>query len=156
MTINGEAVEVGGFAPFATLNPPGSELDSLAAKHTAFVVELTGLLPAVTVPRVSVTEISPRVYRVRADVQNDRYLPSNSALGVRSRLPMRTRVEFTLGRDQTLSSGRRMQFINALRGSGGTETFEWVVVGAPGSTITLTVGSPHAGLTTQTITLRAR
>ena len=49
-----------------------------------------------------------------------------------------------------------MQFINALRGSGGTESFEWVVVSTPGSTVTLTVGSPMAGLTTQTITLRAR
>jgi hypothetical protein len=154
--IDGAAVEVGGFAPFALLNPVGAQLDSVAAKHTSFVVELTGLLPALTVPQVTVTEVGPRVYRVTARVQNDRYLPSNAAIGVRSRLPFRARVELTLGRDQSLGSGRRMQYINALRGSGGTETFEWVVVGAPGSTLTLTVGSPHAGLTTQTITLRAR
>lgn len=155
-TIDGEAVEVGGFAPFVQLNPIGAELDSVAAKHTAFVVELTGLLPNITVPTVTVTEVGPRVYRVTARVQNDQYLPSNAAIGVRSRLPHRARVELTLGRDQTLSSGRRMNYIGALRGSGGTESFEWVVVGAPGSTLTLTVGAPHAGLTTQTITLRAR
>lgn len=155
-TIDGEAVEVGGFAPFALLNPLGSELDSLTAKHTAFVVELTGLLPKVSAPRVTVTEVGPRVYRVVATVQNDGYLPSNAAIGVRSRLPHRVRVEMRLGRDQQMSGGRPMSFIGALPGSGGTETFEWVIVGAPNSTVTLTVGSPHAGLTTQTITLRAR
>ena len=62
----------------------------------------------------------------------------------------------TLGAEHTLSSGRRQQYINALRGSGGVESFEWVVVGAPGSTVTLTVGSPHSGVTSQSITLRAR
>jgi hypothetical protein len=155
-TVDGAPVEVGHFAPGARLNPAGGELDAVAAKHTAFVIELTGMLPAVTAPRVTVTEIGPRVYRVTADVQNDRYLPSNAAIGVRSRLPLRTRVELALGRDQQLSSGRRLQFINALNGSGATERFEWVVVGAAGSSLTLTVGSPHAGLTTQTITLRAR
>lgn len=155
-TIDGEPVEVGGFAPFARLNPPGAQLDSVAAKHTAFVVELAGLLPAVTVPRVQVTEVGPRVWRITADVQNDRYLPSNAAIGVRSRLPLRVKVELTLRTGQTLSSGRRLQFIDALAGSGGTERFEWVVVGDGGQDVTLTVGSPHAGLSTRTITLRAR
>ncbi len=155
-TIDGETVEVGGFAPFALLNPSAGALDSAATRHTAFVVELTQLLPAVTVSRVEVVELSPRVYRIKAEVVNDRYLASNAGIGVRSRLPLRVKVELTLGDGQTLSSGRRLEYINALRGSGGVAAYEWVVVGAPGSTVTLTVGSPHAGLTTQTINLRAR
>lgn len=155
-TIDGQPVEVGGFAPGATLNPPGADLDGIAAKHTAFVRNLVERLPSVVVKDISVTEVGPRVYRVRATVVNEGFLPSNSALGVRSRLPQRVRVEMQLGRDQQLSGGRRMNYINALRGSGGNETFEWVIVGAPNSTVTLTVGSPHAGLSTQSITLRAR
>lgn len=155
-TIDGEQVEVGGFAPFATLNPVGAQLDSVAAKHSAFVVELTEMLPRVTAPRVKVTELGPRVYRVSVDVQNDGFLPSNAAIGVRSRLPLRVKAELTLGRDQSIQSGKRIEYVNAIKGSGGTQTFEWVIVGAPGSTLQLTVGSPHAGLTTQTITLRAR
>ncbi|MBX3174397.1 MAG: hypothetical protein KF709_08280 [Gemmatimonadaceae bacterium] len=155
-TIDGESVEVGGFAPFATLNPPGNELDSLASKHTAFVVQLAGMLPSVTAQRIKVTELGPRVYRITADVQNDGFLPSNAAIGVRSRLPLRIRAELTLGNQQSIQSGRRIEYINALRGSGASQTLEWVVVGAAGSTLQLTVGSPHAGLSTQTITLRAR
>lgn len=155
-TIDGQAVEVGGFAPGAQLNPAGSQLDSLAMKHTAFVTELAQMMPTLAVPTVTVTEVGPRVYRISAVVQNNGYLPSNAAIGVRSRLPQRARVELVLSNAHTLSGGRRMNYIGAVRGSGGTETFEWVVVGAPNSTITLNVGSPHAGLTTQTITLRAR
>ena len=155
-TIDGQPVEVGGFAPGATLNPLGSALDSLATRHGNFVRKLVESLPSVVVKDISVTEVGPRVYRIRATVVNDGFLPSNSALGVRSRLPQRVRVEMRLSRDQQLSGGRRMQYINALRGSGGNDSFEWVVVGAPNSTVTLNVGSPHAGLSTQTITLRAR
>jgi hypothetical protein len=156
MMIDGAQVEVGGFAPFALLNPAGAQLDSLAMKHTAFVSDLARMLPSITVQAVNVTEVGPRVYRVRAMIQNNGFLPSNAAIGVRSRLPQRVRVELQLGNDQQLSSGRKMQYVNAIPGSGGTETFEWVIVGAPNSTLTLNVGSPHAGLSSQSITLRAR
>jgi hypothetical protein len=156
MMIDGEQVEVGGFAAFALLNPAGSQLDSLTMKHTAFVTDLVKMLPRIAAPTVTVTEVGPRVYRVRAVIQNNGFLPSNAAIGVRSRLPQRVRVEMLIGNGQQLSSGRRMQYVNAIPGSGGTEAFEWVLVAAPNSTVTLNVGSPHAGLSTQTITLRAR
>lgn len=156
MMIDGEQVEVGGFAPGALLNPAGSQLDSLAAKHTGFVLDVVKMLPRIATPTVTVTEVGPRVYRVRAVIQNNGFLPSNAAIGVRSRLPQRVRVELLLGNGQQLSSGRKMQYVNAIPGSGGSEAYEWVVVGAPNSTLTLNVGSPHAGLATQTITLRAR
>lgn len=155
-TIDGQPVEVGGFAPFARLNPAGPALDSLAGRHASFVREYVGMLPRVSTSRVTVTEVGPRVYRINAVVTNDGYLPSNAAIGVRSRLPYRVRVELRTGSGQELSSGRVLQFIDALPGSGASQTFEWVVVGAPGSAVTLTVGSPHAGLATQTINLSPR
>jgi hypothetical protein len=154
-TIDGEAVEVGGFAPFALLNPNAATLDSIATKHTAFALEFTGLLPAVTLDRVRVTEVGPRVYRISADVVNNRYLATNAAIGVQARHTLRVKVEVGLGRGQSLQSGRRIAFINALRGSGGRQSYEWVVVGDAGSTLTLTAGAPSTGIATQTITLRA-
>lgn len=155
-TIEGAAVEVGGFAPGALLNPSAGALDSAATKQSAFVVELAGLLPTVTLDKVRVTEVGPRVWRISADVVNDKYLATNAAIGVRARLGLRVKVELALRAGQTLSSGRRVDYINALRGSGGRQSYEWVVVGDAGSTVTLTAGSPHAGMATQSITLRAR
>ena len=156
-TIEGKPVEVGGFAPFALLNPAGSMLDSLGKQQADWVLELAKMMPKVSVVSpVTVEAVGARVWRVKATVTNGAFLPSNAGIGVRSRLPMRVKVELGLGANHVLSSGRKLQFINALRGSGSTEDFEWVVVGDAGSTVTLTVGAPNAGMSTQTITLRAR
>lgn len=156
-TIDGLAVEVGGFAPFARLNPPAATLDSVALKQADWVLELTKMLPQVRLAApVQVTNVGPRVWRLTARIANAGFLPTNSALGVRSRLPLRAKVELTLGNGQVLSGGRRLQYIDALRGSDSAEDFEWIVVGDAGGTLTLTVGAPNTGLLTETITLRAR
>lgn len=155
-TIDGNAVEVGGFAPFALLNPAGNQLDSLGAKQADWVLELTRMLPRLAAAPATVEAVGPRVWRVKAVVTNSAYLPTNAAIGVRSRLPLRAKVELVLGNNQSLASGRKLSFINALRGSGSTEEYEWLVVGDAGSTLTLNVGAPNAGVSTQTITLRAR
>lgn len=155
-TIDGNPVEVGGFAPFALLNPPGSALDSLGKKQADWVLTLARMMPRVSVAPATVEAVGPRVWRVKAVVTNSAFLPTNAAIGVRSRLPLRVRVELGLGAGQSIASGRKLGYINALRGSGSTEEFEWLIVGDAGSTVTLTVGAPNARLSTQTITLRAR
>jgi hypothetical protein len=155
-TIEGQPVEVGGFAPFARLNPAGNVLDSLGKKQADWVVTLTRMLPKVTVAQATVEAVGPRVWRVKAVVSNNAYLPTNASIGVRSRLPMRVRVELGLATGQSVQSGRKLSYINALRGSGSTEELEWLIVGDAGSNVTLTVGAPNAGMHTQTITLRAR
>lgn len=156
-TIDGKPVEVGGFAPYARLNPPAATLDSLGAQQAGWVLDLTRMLPKTQLAGpVSVTSVGPRVWRVTADVVNTSYLPTNSALGARSRLPRRVKVELSMPNGVTLSSGRKQQYIDALRGSGATQRFEWVVVGDAGATLTLNVGAPNTGAVTETITLRAR
>jgi hypothetical protein len=155
--IDGKPVEVGGFAPFALLNPAGAVLDSLGHQQADWVLDLVRMLPKVSVlSPVSVEAVGPRVWRVKATVTNTGYLPSNAAIGERSRLPMRVKVELGLRGNQSLGSGRKLQYISAIDGSGSTQEFAWLVIGDTGSTIELTVGAPNAGLTTQTITLRAR
>ncbi len=156
-TIEGQAVEVGGFAPFARLNPAAATLDSLGRQQADWLAALTRMLPRThLVAAPAVEAVGPRVWRVTADIVNDGFLPTNAALGVRSRLPMRVKVELRLGAGQSLAAGRTLTFLNAIRGSGSTERVEWTVVADAGSTVSLTVGAPNAGLSTHTITLRAR
>lgn len=151
----GKVVEVGGIAPYATLNPPASEVDSAAAKHTRFVQELAGMLPSVSLRDVQVEAVGNRVWRISADVVNDGYFPSLSAIGSRVRWPRRVRVDLGVGNNQSIASGRSMQLLNPLRGAGGFTRLSWVVVGDAGSTVTLNAASPVSGEATQTITLRA-
>lgn len=156
-TIDGKPVEVGGFAPFARLNPPAATLDSLGRQQADWVLALAKLLPDTRLAAAPTVEaVGPRVWRVSVDVVNEGFLPTNAALGVRSRLPMRVKVELGLSGSQSLAAGRKLTYISALRGSGSTERVEWTIVGDAGSTVSLTVGAPNAGLSTHTITLRAR
>ncbi len=152
----GQVVEVGGIAPYATLNPPASELDSLGAKHTRFTQELAGLLPRLELRVASVEAVGTRTWRIKAHVANTGFFPTLSSMGSRARWAQRVRVDFKTSAGQEIASGRTMQLLNPLRGSGTSTELTWVVVGAAGSSVTLSAGSPVVGEVSETITLRAR
>lgn len=152
----GQVVEVGGIAPYATLNPPASELDSLGAKHTRFTQEMAELLPSLELRVASVEAVGTRTWRIKAHVVNNGFFPTLSAMGARARWAQRVRVDFKTSAGQEIASGRTMQLLNPLRGSGTSTELTWVIVGAPGSSVTLSAGSPVTGEVSETITLRAR
>lgn len=146
-------VEVGGFAPFARLNPPASEIDSVLVRQQRFIVALAGMLPSIALRDVKVEELSSGVYRVEARLVNDGYLPTLSALGERARWPRRIRVEVEMN-GQEIAAGDAVRLVGPLAGNGGYEELHWVVTGDPGSRITLRASSPVAGEASQTVTLR--
>ena len=152
----GRVVEVGGFRPHARLNPPAARLDSVLATQAAFVEELAGLLPRVALREVRVEPVSDRVFRVTAQVANDGFLPTQSAIGARVRWQQPVRVELKTSGDQQVAGGRAVQLLGPVAGSGRSTELSWLVVGAPGSSVTLEAASASAGRASQTITLRAR
>jgi hypothetical protein len=146
-------VEVGGFAPFARLNPPVSEIDSVLVRQQRFIVMLAGMLPSIALRDVEVVELSSGVYRVEARLVNDGYLPTLSALGERARWARRIRVEVVTN-GQEIAAGDAVRLVGPLSGNGGHEKLHWVVTGDPGSRITLRASSPVAGEASQAVTLR--
>jgi hypothetical protein len=150
----GETVEVGGLRPFVTINPPASLIDSVVGAHREFIVELGNSLPNISLGQSEVEALGERVYRITARVHNDGYLPSVSALGARVRWPRRVRLELRLSDGQTVTAGRAVELIGPIEGSGGSIERSWVVVGAPGSSVTLSASSPVAGAASRQITLR--
>ena len=152
----GRVVEVGGFRPYALTNPPASQLDSVLARQTAFIGELAGMLPSVSLREVKVEAVGDRLFRVTAQVANDGYLPTMSAMGQRAGWPREVRVELTLGRDQQLAAGRAVQLLPPISGSGRSRELTWLVNAPANSSVTLQAASPMAGQASQTITLRAR
>jgi hypothetical protein len=152
----GRVVEVGGFRPYARLNPPAALLDSVLAAQTAFVRELAGLLPRVALREVRVEPVGDRAFRVTAQVANEGFLPTQSAIGARVRWQRPVRVELRTGDGQEIAGGRAVQLLAPVPGSGRSTELSWLVVGAPGGTVTLEAASPSAGRASQTITLRAR
>jgi hypothetical protein len=114
------------------------------------------MLPQLAVREVRVEQVQARVFRITAQVANTGFLPTNAAIGVNVRWPRRVRVDLVTTGAQSLASGRAMQLISAIPGSGGSTELSWLVVGAPGSSVTLKAETPMAGSVSETITLRAR
>ncbi|MEP7326699.1 MAG: M14 family metallopeptidase [Gemmatimonadota bacterium] len=149
----GRRVEVGGFRPFALMNPPDSLLDTLAVVQARWVRELADLLPAIVIRDVKVEQVGAGVFRIKARVANLGYLPTVSQIGGRVRWPRRIRVELTTD-GQQVESGRKIQLLDAIPGSGGSTEVSWIVTGRADSRVTMKASSPVAGSATQAITLR--
>lgn len=155
VTVVGETgAEVGGFRPGALLNPPaGEQLDSTVARQQRFITELAGMLPSVALRDVKVDAIGEGVWRVSVEVSNDGVLASTTSLSVRLRTPRGARLQLD-PKGATILSGDRIQVVGQLAGGGRSTRRTWTVAGARGATMTLTVESPVAGTSSQTITLR--
>ena len=149
----GREVEVGGFAPFVGINPPATMLDSLARGQLAFVTELAGALPRITLRNVRVTAVGSRTYRIEAELANEGYFPTLSAIGVKAFWPRRVRLALDPGKGEIVG-GRAVELVGPIPGSGASEKFRWVVVGDAGSTVTITASSPVAGSASAPVTLR--
>ncbi len=142
-------VEVGGFHPLFKLNAPAAELDSLAEKQTAFVLELASRLPVVTVTPPVVTTLGNGLYRIESAVTNQGRLPTQTAMGVvtRERQPIIARLSAPVDR---IVSGERVRRIDSLA-AGARVGLEWIVRAAPGEAITLAIGNNEYGVQTVTI-----
>ena len=149
----GQVVELGGFRPFAITNPPAALLDTISAGQAEFVKELVSLLPAVSIRKVRVEALGSGLFRIRAEIANDGYLPSSTEVGIRLRMPRPVRVRLEVPEGAAIVGGRRQELLEPLPGSGAGVEHSWLVRGSSGARVTLTAGSPVTGTATQSITL---
>ena len=129
-------------------------LDTISAGQAKFVRELASLLPAVLIRKVRVEALGGGLFRIRAEISNDGYLPSSTEVGIRLRMPRPVRVRLAVPDGATIVGGRRQDLLEPLPGSGAGVEHTWLVRGSAGSRLTLTAESPVTGRATQTITLR--
>ncbi len=123
-------VEVGGFKPFVLMNPPVTELDALTDKHVAWVSQLAGLMPKVTISETKVEPLGApgsNVFRVKATVINTGYLPSMSEMGRITRQPLPLQLAIELPRDATVIQGAPRTQLNVLKGNGGAAEHTWLI-----------------------------
>jgi len=147
-------VEIGGFRPYVTVNPPASKIADLGAAHAKFVVHLTSLFARVAIARTEVTALGGGLYRITADVENAGFLPTALAQGVTARSVKPVMVQLGVPPESIITGSEKTSFIPALAGSGSRQSFEWVITGKPGSTVTLKAVSQKGGTDTATLTLR--
>jgi murein tripeptide amidase MpaA len=141
------SVEVGGFVPGFRMNPPADQLDTLAEKQTAFVVELLKRKPALTTEGPIVTRLGEGVYEIRFGVKNEGYLPTATSIARKARSIMPTIVKLSLPIESILS-GDRVSRAWGIGGSGERISHRWIVRMNDGASASIDINNPQLGAQT--------
>jgi hypothetical protein len=147
-------VEIGGFMPYATTNPPAEQLPELGVKHGEFLVELAGMLPRVRIAGTKVTALGGGIFTVTVDVENTGFLPTSLNQGSRSRSVGPTFVQIQLDDDNILSGADKTPSVGVLAGSGSRDSVTWIIQGREGAQLEIQLHSQKSGHDTATVTLR--
>lgn len=149
------AVEIGGWAPYARVEPPAAALPGLVDGHFAFLVALADVMPRVEVTRFEATHLGKALWRIEARVENPAFLPLVTAAANRARTATRTRVDLYLPEGATVIVGQPVAFINTLDGLGQTGRdgeLEWLVTTNDIDAVRIGVSTRNAGATEAAIT----
>jgi hypothetical protein len=146
-------VEIGGFAPYLRTVPPLGDAEKTVAFHTDFCIRLMGKLPGLEIRKTEVKPLGSELYQVTAYFSNPGWFPTSTAQGRRARTAWPITVRLKLGSEQALFSGRQIESIPYLDGSGGTKKIEWTVKGKKGTTLVINAATPRLGAASVTVVL---
>ena len=147
-------LEIGGFKPYALVNPPAAKIAEIAAAHAKFALYLPSLFPKVKIAKTEVVSHGGGLFRIRAEVENSVFWPTALAHGVTARAVKPTMVQLGVKPEAIISGHGKTSFFQALSGSGGCQKFEWLVKGKAGDRIELKVVSEKAGADKSVIVLK--
>jgi hypothetical protein len=147
-------VEIGGFRPYACVNPPASRIADLGRSHSEFILYLATLLPRISLANTSVASLGDGLFRIKAEIENTGFLPTATAHGVLSRTVKPTMVQLGIEPDDLVSGDAKTSFFPKLDGSGRRQRYEWIVRGKTGVSIPLKVLSQKGGMVNTTLTLK--
>ena len=147
-------VEIGGFLPYATVNPPVEEVPELGAMHGEFLVKLAGMLPRVRIADTEVEAHGGGVYSVTVEVENAGFFPTSLRHGQASRSVQPTTVQIHVPPDDILTGADKTSRMAILNGSGAREKFTWVIRGRDGAEVEIKLRAQKGGTDSATVTLR--
>lgn len=142
---DGKKAEVGGVDPYVAIAPPAEELTKALEAHGDAVLAMAGKLADVAMGDVEVKALGSGVYRVKAVVVNQGFLPTATRLQVRTRSFLPARLEIVLPQGTSLVQGGKRSASERITGSGGTHQAEWLVNATPGTKVTVRILTQNAG-----------
>jgi hypothetical protein len=147
-------VEVGGWKPGVRLNPPIDQVGAIVESHFAFLKDLAGRMPIISIKEAKAESKGGGIFEIKATIENTGTLPTALAQGVLTRKSPPVLVKLALG-DAKLISGKALYRIDSLAGSGGYREFRWVIVAPEGkkTTLKLEATCPKAGRAEREIAL---
>ncbi|MFC4633165.1 M14 family metallopeptidase [Dokdonia ponticola] len=143
-------VEVGGMHPFVMKNPPYALVDSIAGKHTDFILEVAAMQPELQLVNLKQEKVGNNLTRITVDLHNNGLLPTHTQMGDKSRWLRKINVYLKTNKNQQLISGKPRHVIEKIDGDDSI-TLSWLIQGSGNVTLEATV--PQAGTATKTINL---
>ncbi len=147
-------VEIGGFLPYVTHNPPADQFAELGKKHGEFLVKLAGMLPRARIAEAKVESRGGGVFTVTVEVENAGFFPTSTRHGVTSGSVGPTSVQIQVDPDDILTGADKTTSVGVLTGSGTREEVTWVIRGQHGSQVEIRLLSDKSGQDSRTVTLR--
>lgn len=147
-------VEIGGFTPTEISNPPADKIADLGISHAKFALYLSTLFAEIKVAETEVINEGGGLFRIKAEVSNEGFLPTALRQGVQSRSVKPTMVQLEVKPEQIVSGNNKTNFFQALDGSGRRQKYEWLIKGKTGDQIELKVVSQKGGTDIAKITLK--
>jgi hypothetical protein len=110
-------VEIGGFQPYALVEPPESERAAIADRTLELLIALGGMVPRATLVVVEAKQLGAGTWRVKAALENKSLLPLQSALARRTGAVRAARVHLEPGPDAKMIAGARETPVSEFPGS---------------------------------------
>lgn len=136
-------VEIGGFTPYADINPPPGMIDSLLNLHVPFVFELVKKMPDLVISEVKTEEPGAGVYSLEIWVENKGFLPFCTQMGKRNKIPAPAIITIE-GDGLEFLSGKRRTPINELDGMKATKQ-TWLIRADKNTTVNIKLDTKTAG-----------
>jgi hypothetical protein len=146
-------VEIGGFRPYVTHNPPATLLPEMGGKHGQFLVRLAGMLPSVRIADTDVVDHGGGIFTIKVEVENIGFFPTSTQHGARSRSVGPTSVQLQVDPEAILTGADKTTSVGVLNGSGTREEVTWVIRGRPGAQVEIRLMSQKSGHDSATVTL---
>jgi hypothetical protein len=138
-------VEIGGFAPFGTIEPPDADRVKLAQSQFDFLLTLGEILPRVRFESCTAKELYNGLWEIKAAIVNDAFLPVLSAAARRSQAVRPVRITLRVPTGAQILAGKKQELVADLSGGGARKEFRWFVHGAPPQAVSVELDSDHAG-----------
>jgi hypothetical protein len=147
-------VEVGGFKPYVTVNPPAAKIAELGKSHADFALYLTSLFPRIGIAKLEATNHGGGIFRIKAEVENAGFWPTALGHAVTARAVKPVLVQLQVEPETIISGNAKSNSIQSLSGSGGRMKFEWLIKARAGDKVELKVISQKGGAARQAVVLK--
>jgi hypothetical protein len=135
-------VEVGGFAPYALVEPPQADRARIAVEQERFLAALLAELPRPRVARFAAKDLGAGLLEVELELRNDALLATRSRMARRTGGVRPLRVRLDLPSEATRLAGPAEAQVD-LDGSGGKAELTWLVRGIDAEDLVVEIEGPQ-------------